>query len=219
MSQNFALVKKWRLDEWRHPGTRALVGIYVTREGEFYARIPEKDTGELVFAKDKHALILAIKPVADRVFSLVWKRVIRVEMENPERRTYHGNHSYSTTQVKWDPKDPSTAGESVRLEFTRLEVAESPDGKKFHQEWLNFDIPHFNEDRRIESDAYYKQEPGVHVELPYTEEMWAALHDFQQRIRELNHNLRLLLSHKDVGPLLMQASRQKLLAMSSMEEE
>lgn len=213
MSRNYELVKKWRLDEWKHRDTRNVVGIYVTKEGEFYARIPETDVGELVCAKSKDELERAIEPIADRVFSLVWKQVIRVQLESPEKRSYHGHRSYSTQQVRWNPEDPSTAGDGVRLDFERVEVAVSADGKRFNREWPNFDIPHFNEGRRVESDEYYKPVPGVHVELPYTEEMWMALHDFQQRIRELNHGLRTLLSREDVGPLLLQASRQKLLVM------
>ncbi len=38
--------------------------------------------------------------------------------------------------------------------------------------------------------------------------------DFRARIREMNHSLRTLLAREDVGPVLLQASRQKLLAMA-----
>lgn len=221
MSSNYKLVKKWRLDEWRHPDTKNVVGIYVTAGGEFYARIPETDVGELVFAKTKQELIKLIEPVADRVFSLVWKPVIRVRLEQPEKRTRFGHRSYTSSPVKWDPTDPTTAGDAVRLDFERLELAER-DGKRFVRDWPERDpswsdhvYKNVLEGRRVDSDNHFKPEPGVLVELPYTEEMWVALHDFQQRIRELNHGLRTLLSREDVGTLLLQASRQKLLTMET----
>jgi hypothetical protein len=212
---SYKLVKRWRLDEWKHPDTRNIVGIYIATEGEFYARIPETEVGELVRAKTRDDLVRAIRPVADRVFNLVWVPIIRAELAPPERREQHTMRSYSTQTTRWDPTDPETAGDNIRLDFQRMEFAVR-DGKGFIREWPRDEVeagPYFNEQRRVVDDGSYQPEPGVRVQLPYTEEMWAALRDFQSRIRELNHNLRTLLSHADVGVLLLQASRQKLLGL------
>lgn len=223
MSRPYELTKKWRLDEFEHARTRTKIGIYVTKEGTFYARVPETEMGELVTSPTKPELTKLIQACADRVLGLDWKPVIKVTLAGPRAGVWRTRRSGSSYGGKWDPDDPSTAGDEVQLSFIRYEIAVQPDKKRCERDWLDFDdIPDgapdvFRVDRRYVDKREFTPTPGIEVELPYTEELWTALEDFRTRIVELNHQLRTLISREDVVPMLLAASRQKLLVMREPE--
>jgi len=206
--KHYELVKKWRLDEFEHRTTRAKIGIYVSQEGTFYARVPEHANGELVTAKTKQELTLLIQGTADRVLCLEWKKVIAVTMEAPNVNSHITRRSSSWGSGKWNPDDPATAGSNIRLSFIRYEVATQPDGRRCERDWPEYD----GETRQVDVRQFFPV-PGENVELPYTDELWGSLGDFQQRLAEMSHMIRTLISRDDVVPLLLRASGQRLLPM------
>lgn len=211
--KHYTLVKKWRLDEFEHAHTRTKIGIYVTQGGEFYARVPEYEEGTLVTAKTKVGLTLLIQQTADRVLCLEWRKVIAVSLASPQEGEFYTRRSHGYRTLRWDPEKPLSAGSNIDLSFIRYEVSVQPDGKRCERDWYDGG----NSGHRHVDIREFFPVTGENVELPYTEELWEALSDFKKRLAELSHSIRTLISRSDVVPMLIAASRQKLLTVRDPE--
>lgn len=212
---DYKLVKRWRLDEWKDQASKEVVGIYITSEGSFYARMPENERGELFRADTKELLERHLREAAPRIFGLAWEKVVRVRLE-PAMRWSSTAHTGFGSAVTWDPNDPKTAGDVVKLSYDRMEVAKTPAGKRVEREWYHPGMREATgQDFRTIREDRYRPVPGVDAELPYSEALWASLDDFRSRIQELNHMLRHLISRDDLADRLLAATRQPLLVMTN----
>lgn len=204
------LVKKWRIDEVIDRASGARAGVYVDPDtGTFYGHVPEVESGARYTAKTKYELMDVLKGALKDHYALDWRAVILVEY-TPAYRWSFAMASATGRSHQWNPEDVSTASDVIGpLKVQRRWIAKSVTGHWRYQDWAKKEI------RYAAHDDAFEHSPPNRCVFDYDEALWEALHDFQSRIRELDHRIRHLLIQDDLAPRLIAADRSLLLTENS----